>query len=92
MSTQAQPSTAPQTAIDAMELARRFNAHQPESWQVHAMEEMRQMLHDCARRVAEIVPKGREQSLAITHLEEAMFQANAGISRYKAPKEASGAS
>lgn len=34
-----------------------------------------------AEDVLELVPAGREQSLAITKVEEAMFWANAGIAR-----------
>lgn len=34
-----------------------------------------------AEAVLRLVPEGREQSLAITKLEEAMFWANAGIAR-----------
>lgn len=38
-----------------------------------------------ARFIADRVPPGREQSLAITHLEEVMFWANAGIARQPEP-------
>lgn len=34
-----------------------------------------------AKEMAAAIPPGREQSLAITKLEEAMFWANAGIAR-----------
>lgn len=34
-----------------------------------------------AKYINETVPEGREKSLAITHLEEAMMWANAGIAR-----------
>lgn len=34
-----------------------------------------------AKYINERVPEGREKSLAITHLEEAMMWANAGIAR-----------
>lgn len=38
---------------------------------------------DMGRIIAGLVPPGREQSLALTHLEQAMFFANAGIARPK---------
>jgi hypothetical protein len=72
--------------IDDAEIVRRFTSHQPESWQIHAMEEVRTMAQDLARRLVVLVPGGREQALALTHLEEMVFQANAGISRYKPPQ------
>lgn len=81
----------PQTVITDAEVVRRFSAHQPESWQIHAMEEVRATAQDFARLIVARVPAGREQALALTHLEEAMFQANAGISRYKPPQGDGGA-
>ena len=44
-------------------------------------EEVRNKIQDVARSIKRVVPPGREQSLAITKLEEAMFWANAGIAR-----------
>jgi hypothetical protein len=44
---------------------------------------VREAMLDAARIVDERVPPGREHSLAITKLEEAMFWANAGIARNK---------
>lgn len=42
---------------------------------------VRDRLCDVASKLIEIVPEGRELSLALTKLEEAMFWANAGIAR-----------
>ena len=42
---------------------------------------VRQVIKRAAEAVDELVPEGREKSLSITNLEEAMFWANAGIAR-----------
>lgn len=78
-------ATVPATSIDESEIARRFAFHQPESWQIQVMNELRAKCHELASLVAARVPPGREQALAITHIESAMMIANAGVSRYKTP-------
>lgn len=64
------------------ELENRFQHHPPSTEQV-AMhhQDIRSLCLGLARELVEIVPSGREQSLAITHLEEVMMWANAGIAR-----------
>lgn len=42
---------------------------------------IRERLMTIAYLISEVVPPGREQSTALTKLEEAMFWANAGIAR-----------
>ncbi|KKK88213.1 hypothetical protein LCGC14_2745460 [marine sediment metagenome] len=42
---------------------------------------VRELLLETAAQLVDIVPDGREQSVAVTKLEEAMFWANAGIAR-----------
>lgn len=44
-------------------------------------EQVREQTAYCAKRLVAICPEGRELSLALTHLEEAMFWANAAIAR-----------
>ena len=51
-----------------------------------AHEQIREKLREIAHFVNVMVPEGREKSLAITHLEEAMMWANAGIARAR-PRE-----
>lgn len=63
------------------ELTRRFTAHDVDQGAKNDMEIIRQRSLLLAESVEKIVPKGREQALALTKLEEAMFWANAGISR-----------
>jgi hypothetical protein len=60
-----------------------FDYHQPGSSDVVAAHEaIRSACKEAAQTVAELVPQGREQSLALTKLEEAGFWANAGIARH----------
>ena len=68
--------------MDALDIDNRFDYHPPqteERKQDH--EQVRTSLKSLAHRLNEIVPDGREKSLAMTHLEEAMFWANAGLAR-----------
>ena len=63
------------------ELPRRFGYHAPDAERGRRHAEMRNHLLEVALTIDANVPDGREKSLAITHLEEAMFWANAGIAR-----------
>jgi hypothetical protein len=67
--------------ITETEVKRRFSQHQPESWQIQAMDECRARCQDLASWIIATVPAGREQALALTDLERVMFIANAGIVR-----------
>lgn len=60
----------------------RFKYHPPKTPEdVVKHEKIRDVLHMAARYILDLVPEGREQSLAISKLEEAMFWSNAGIAR-----------
>lgn len=69
------------------ELANRFAYHP-------ALSETRRVTHDnirgqlgrLAQFIAHTVPAGREQSVALTKLEEVMFWANAGLARAADPE------
>jgi hypothetical protein len=65
------------------ELARRFNYHPPNTEEkVERHGRVRAVLLDAAEEIIELTgPPSREQSTAITKLEEAMFWANAAIAR-----------
>lgn len=64
------------------ELANRFEHHPPRTAQdAEKHQGVREALQCVADLVVAMVPAGREQSLALTKLEEAMFWANAGIAR-----------
>lgn len=69
-------------ADNLADIGNRFGYHPPQSQEAKdGHEQMRAVLATAAGMVAGLVPPGREQSLAITKLEEAMFWANAGIAR-----------
>jgi hypothetical protein len=64
------------------DLAHRFNYHPPKSDMRRRQHEM--VRADClslAETLNEALPDGREKSLAITKIEEAMFWANAALAR-----------
>lgn len=68
--------------FDEADLENRFDYHPPESPRVvSAHAEIRRRVHGVAYFIADLLPAGREKSLAITSLEEAMFWANAGVAR-----------
>lgn len=64
------------------DLKSRFTFHPPSTEQKRRNHEyIRDECHALATTINETVPDGREKSLAITHLEEVMFWANAAIAR-----------
>lgn len=68
--------------MDEAELQKRFGYHQPKDDAVRETHEtIRLGAYYFARLVANLVPQSREQSLAFTAIEEAMFWANGGIAR-----------
>ena len=68
--------------MDHDELAHRFEYHPPRDESTrHAHEDVRASCLAVARHFDEVLPAGREKSLVMTHLETAMFWANAAIAR-----------
>lgn len=67
--------------MDAQDLKRRFNAHPVTDHQSGSMLIIRKVAAGFAQEIDDLVADGREKSLAITHLEEVVFWANAGIAR-----------
>lgn len=63
------------------EINRRFTYHPPASDQVGRYERLRAGAKVLAMDIVDLTPESREQSLAITALEEAVFWANAAIAR-----------
>lgn len=63
------------------ELLRRFDHHPPDEDQERRHKAIRREMRMVAEMVDNLCPEGREKSLAWTHLEEAMFWANAAIAR-----------
>lgn len=67
--------------MDNTDLENRFNYHAPDEVKKRAHERVRTYLLQMAQEFNISLPEGREKSLAITKLEEAMFWANAAIAR-----------
>ena len=67
--------------MDAADLENRFTYHAPTPEKVRQHERVRSYLRQMAEEFNDTLPEGREKSLAITHLEEAVFWANAAIAR-----------
>jgi hypothetical protein len=67
--------------VPELNLNQRFDHHPPDeaTGEIHAA--VRAHLKRAAESVVASQPDSRERSLAVTHLEEAMFWANAGIAR-----------
>ena len=59
----------------------RFESHAVDSVGVEKMMMIRERAVELASAIAVLTPVGREQSLALTNLEQTVFWANAGIAR-----------
>lgn len=68
-----------QTIVD---LKKRFTYHAPKPGQPEIYGELRGLGMDLAILIVRHVPAGREQSSALTKVEEAIFWANAGVARH----------
>lgn len=72
--------------MERNDLKNRFEYHPPKDEETKfAHETIRNTMHRAASDVDLLCPDGREKSLAITKLEEAMMWANAAIARNNAP-------
>ena len=63
------------------DIENRFTYHKPFGTQPERYELLRDRAKELAKDIIGWTPVSREQSLAITHLEEAIFWANAAIAR-----------
>ena len=64
------------------------DANRTDANRAHTHQTVRNKLHRVALELNDLIPDGREKSLMITKLEEAMFWANAGIARQDRPEDA----
>jgi hypothetical protein len=69
------------TEADAQDLDKRFSYHPPKGDQKERYERLRHGARLLAQGIICEAPKSREQSLALTKLEEAIMWANAAIAR-----------
>ncbi len=67
--------------ISVEEIEKRFSYHAPKGDQLERYEVLRSAAKQYAHLIARLTPPSREQSLALTHLEEAVMMANASIAR-----------
>lgn len=67
--------------ISQEEIENRFTYHKPIGNQQQRYQDIRLMAKNLAVSIVEMTPESREQSLAFTKLEEAVFWANAAIAR-----------
>ena len=67
--------------VDQTEITTRFTYHKPSREQRKTYTELRHDALQMAQFIVNKTPKCREQSLALTKLEEAIFWANAAIAR-----------
>lgn len=67
--------------ISADELKKRFTYHAPKDGQPKKYEALRNEALLLAKMIVELTPDSREQSLALTKIEEAVMWANAAIAR-----------
>lgn len=63
------------------QIERNFTYHAPKGDQPERYEKLRAKAKELAYLIDELCPKSREQSLAVTNLEQACFWANASIAR-----------
>jgi len=68
--------------IELQDLQKRFTYHPPLKTQIQEYELIRGYAHDLAIYLVKHTPTSREQSLALTHLEEVVMWANAAIARH----------
>ena len=76
-----QDSTSPKTPPS--DLKHRFAYHQPDMARGERHAQVRNECYELAEWLNDLLPAGREKALAITHLEEVMFWANAAIARQR---------
>lgn len=71
--------------MNEQELAKRFDYHppRPDSDDAFRHEQVRETCRVAAECIVSLTEPGREQAVALTKLEEAMFWGNASIARNK---------
>jgi hypothetical protein len=70
------------------DLENRFTYHSPSAQQAEVYQAIRSTGREYAQMLAHLLPESRETSLAVTHLEEVVFWANAAIARHGLRSEA----
>jgi hypothetical protein len=61
------------------EIERRFTYQRPDEHRAKLHEQVNEKMKDVAHWLNDLLPEGREKSLAITHLEDVRMRANQAI-------------
>lgn len=69
--------------MDMDDLTNRFRFHRADESKAAKHTIIRQKCFELACELNNLIPDGREKSLAITNLEDVMFWANAALARYR---------
>ena len=64
-----------------LDIENRFTYHPPQADQVERYERLRSAGREFAKLLADLCPPSRELSRAVTHVDEAVMNANAAIAR-----------
>lgn len=64
------------------DLENRFSYHAPKEGQPVKYEQIRNTAKEFAYLIKQLTPASREQALALTHLEDVVYSANAAIARH----------
>lgn len=67
--------------MNNVKIENNFSHHPPKGDQLERYDDIRNAAKELAYIITELTPVSREQSLALTQLETAMFWANAAIAR-----------
>lgn len=71
-------------------MTKRFGYHRPDAATAERHEAFRSACRALAEALMSTIPPGREQSLVLTQIEQAMFWGNAGIARTAAVEREQG--
>jgi hypothetical protein len=67
--------------MDQEDIKNRFTYHKPDNDKIVLHERIRRYGFDLSTYLNEVLPDGREKSLAVTKIEEAIMWANASLAR-----------
>lgn len=81
LTTATKPAQRPLTLAQSQDLDKRFTYHAPKGDQPERYVALRAKGRELAELIASLTPPSREQSVALTKLEESLFWANASIAR-----------
>jgi hypothetical protein len=75
------PEIGKGSVVEVNDIRHRFTYHAPDPAKAAKHQSIRQACMNLAHNLNDLLPDGREKSLAITHLEEVCMWANASLAR-----------